>query len=292
MAASDAAVERATPRMPRVPRPMTRRWGMIRPDTVLPALLLLVTALIVVYPVGMVLYGSFKDTAPGQPGALTLANWRTVLGDAATFRVLANSILIALPRTILALALATAFAWCVARTEYAVPAPARRAARLHVLPAGAAVGAGVDAPRRAQCRPAQPVARRRAPRPGEHDQRVLVHRAHRPGRRALGDGAVPLRAPRVPRHGRHAGGGGAHGRRQRAAHALADQPAAPAARAPGLGHPLVRGGHGVLRAAAAPRHTGQDLRVHDQDLRPGVRRPRRRASAPPWCWRCCSCSSR
>jgi hypothetical protein len=42
MAASDAAVERATPRMPRVPRiPMSRRWGMIRPDTVLPAVLLL-----------------------------------------------------------------------------------------------------------------------------------------------------------------------------------------------------------------------------------------------------------
>ena len=100
---------------------MTRRWGMIRPDTVLPAVLLLVTALIVVYPVGMVLYGSFKDTAPGQPGALTLANWRTVLGDAATFRVLANSILIALPRTILALALATAFAWCVARTNTPCP---------------------------------------------------------------------------------------------------------------------------------------------------------------------------
>jgi iron(III) transport system permease protein len=100
---------------------MSRRWGMIRADTVLPAVLLLVTALIVVYPVSMVVYGSFKDTAPGQAGALTLANWRTVLADAATFRVLANSILIALPRTILALALATAFAWCVARTNTPCP---------------------------------------------------------------------------------------------------------------------------------------------------------------------------
>src|SRR5258705_8217154 len=99
MAGSDAAVERATPRMPRVP--MGRHWGMIRPDTVLPAVLLLVTALLVVHPGGMVFYGSFKDTAPGQPGALTLANWRTVLSEAATFRVLANSILISLPRTIL-----------------------------------------------------------------------------------------------------------------------------------------------------------------------------------------------
>ena len=86
-----------------------------------PLALLAVAAVLVVYPVAMVFYGSFRDTAPGQPGALTLANWRAVLGDAATFRVLANSILIALPRTILALALATAFAWCVARTNTPYP---------------------------------------------------------------------------------------------------------------------------------------------------------------------------
>ena len=100
---------------------MAGLWALIRLDTVLPLALLLVTAFLVVYPVSMVFYGSLKDTAPGQPGALTLANWRTVLGDAATFRVLANSILIALPRTILALALATAFAWCVARTNMPYP---------------------------------------------------------------------------------------------------------------------------------------------------------------------------
>ena len=70
----------------------------------------------VVYPLGMVLYGSVKDAAPGQPGGFTLAHWRAVLGDAGTFRVLANSILIAVPRTVLALLLATVFAWCIART--------------------------------------------------------------------------------------------------------------------------------------------------------------------------------
>jgi iron(III) transport system permease protein len=98
------------------------RWGAaIRLDTVLPLLLLLVTAGMVVYPVAMVLYGSFKEAAPGQPGALTLAHWRAVLSDPGTFRVLASSILIALPRTIIALGLATAFAWCVARTNTPYP---------------------------------------------------------------------------------------------------------------------------------------------------------------------------
>ena len=69
-----------------------------------------------------------------------------MLGDAATYRVLLNSILIALPRTVLALVLATAFAWCIARTDYAGPALARRTPGVYVLLAGAAVGPGLDAP--------------------------------------------------------------------------------------------------------------------------------------------------
>ena len=42
---------------------------------------------------------------------------RAVLGDASTFSILVNSIAIAVPRTLLALALATVFAWCIARTN-------------------------------------------------------------------------------------------------------------------------------------------------------------------------------
>ncbi|HXJ83455.1 MAG TPA: ABC transporter permease subunit, partial [Candidatus Methylomirabilis sp.] len=93
----------------------------VRLDNVLPLLLLVLTAGMIVYPVGMVLYGSVRDAAPGQPGAFTLANWRAVLQDPETFRVLTNSILIAVPRTVLALALATGFAWCVARTNTPCP---------------------------------------------------------------------------------------------------------------------------------------------------------------------------
>jgi iron(III) transport system permease protein len=90
--------------------------GVLGLGSLLPLLLLVVTVLMVVYPLGMVLYGSFRDAAPGQPGNFTLANWQSVLTDAGTYRVLATSIGIALPRTLLALVLAAAFAWCVART--------------------------------------------------------------------------------------------------------------------------------------------------------------------------------
>jgi iron(III) transport system permease protein len=91
-----------------------RRW--FRPANVLPLGLLAVTALMVVYPLAMVLYGSLREEAPGQLGPLTLENWRDVLSDASTYRVLFTTILIALPRTLLALTLATVFAWVVART--------------------------------------------------------------------------------------------------------------------------------------------------------------------------------
>ena len=70
----------------------------------------------------MVVFGTFWSAAPGQPGTLTLENWRSVLGDPATFEVLLTSLVIAVPRTLLALVLATVFAWCIARTN----TPAKR----------------------------------------------------------------------------------------------------------------------------------------------------------------------
>ena len=95
---------------------------LLRLYNLLPLALLAATAVMVVYPLGMVLYGSLNEAAPGQAGAFTLEHWRTVLLDASTFSVLFTTILIALPRTLLALALATVFAWIIARTT----TPARR----------------------------------------------------------------------------------------------------------------------------------------------------------------------
>ncbi|MPZ35098.1 MAG: ABC transporter permease subunit [Rhodospirillales bacterium] len=94
-----------------------RSRGSLRLETLLPAGLTVLVALLVLYPMGMVVLGSFWSAAPGQPGTLTLENWRSVLGDSATFEVLLTSLVIAVPRTLLALALATIFAWCIARTN-------------------------------------------------------------------------------------------------------------------------------------------------------------------------------
>jgi iron(III) transport system permease protein len=111
MATRDVLIERAAPSLV---AGRARRW--LRRAHLLPLALLAVTAFMVVYPLAMVLYGSLTEVAPGQPGSLTLENWRSVLSDPDTFRVFFTTILIALPRTLLALALATIFAWTVART--------------------------------------------------------------------------------------------------------------------------------------------------------------------------------
>ena len=45
---------------------------VLRADALLPAALLAVTALMVVYPLAMVLYGSVRDAAPGQASGAPL----------------------------------------------------------------------------------------------------------------------------------------------------------------------------------------------------------------------------
>src|SRR5262245_3537844 len=89
----------------------------LRPEVLLPLGLTVLVAVLVIYPLGMVVFGTFWSAAPGQPGTLTLENWTKVLSDPATFEVLLTSVAIAVPRTLLALLLATIFAWCIARTN-------------------------------------------------------------------------------------------------------------------------------------------------------------------------------
>jgi len=89
----------------------------LRLEVLLPFALTVLVAVLVIYPLGMVVFGTFWSSAPGQPGTLTLENWTAVLSDPATFEVLLTSVAIAVPRTVLALLLATAFAWCIARTN-------------------------------------------------------------------------------------------------------------------------------------------------------------------------------
>ncbi len=79
-------------------------------------LLILTLAVLTLYPLGMLVYGSVHTTPPGEPGDFSLAGYRA-LATPRNASVLVNTVGISLVKTILSMVLALALAWIVARTD-------------------------------------------------------------------------------------------------------------------------------------------------------------------------------
>jgi iron(III) transport system permease protein len=71
----------------------------------------------VLFPIGMLLFGSFWTARPGFPGALTLQNYIQAWTSLETFQILGTTVLLMSGKTVVAVALATALAWIVTRTD-------------------------------------------------------------------------------------------------------------------------------------------------------------------------------
>lgn len=80
------------------------------------ALLGLLLAFLSLYPISMLLYGSFHSTPPGVAGAFDLSGYAKVF-TWPTVYVFLNTIGISLVKTVIALALAVLFGWIIARTN-------------------------------------------------------------------------------------------------------------------------------------------------------------------------------
>lgn len=89
---------------------------MSLPRTLALGALLLTLAFLTVYPLGMLVYGSFHSTPPGMAGEFNLDGYRSLLSERA-LTVLWNSLTIAFAKTVLSLVLAVFFAWVIARTD-------------------------------------------------------------------------------------------------------------------------------------------------------------------------------
>jgi iron(III) transport system permease protein len=76
------------------------------------ALLLFLTA----YPLAMLVYGSLHTTPPGAAGTFNLDGYRAMLSRTNAI-VLANTVVLSLVKTVLAMVLAVFLAWIVARTD-------------------------------------------------------------------------------------------------------------------------------------------------------------------------------
>ncbi len=106
-------VRMGSPRAVEVPRAarLTRGLGL--------AFLLVVLGLLILYPFGMLLYGSLREAPPGDPGGLNLAGlWRAL--TLANIELLARTLLLAGLGAALSSGVAITFAWLLGRTD--VPA--------------------------------------------------------------------------------------------------------------------------------------------------------------------------
>ena len=80
-------------------------------------MLTVVVAFLVLFPICMLLFGSFWTARPGFPGALTLQNYIEAYTSLDTLRVLGTTVVLMSGKTVFAVALATSLAWIVTRTD-------------------------------------------------------------------------------------------------------------------------------------------------------------------------------
>src|SRR5438270_13166358 len=81
------------------------------------SLVTLVVGFIVLFPLVMLVFGSFWSARPGVPGTLTLNNYIEAYTDPETFKVLLTTVLLIGAKTLLAVTFASTLAWIVTRTD-------------------------------------------------------------------------------------------------------------------------------------------------------------------------------
>jgi iron(III) transport system permease protein len=116
--------QRTLPRLvtedtPRAAAPVARRGRRLRVDAAFAAMALvtLLVAFLVLFPLGMLLFGSVWTSRPGFPGTFTLNNYLKAYTDLDTYRVFATTVLLMGTTTLLAVTLAAVMAWIVTRTD-------------------------------------------------------------------------------------------------------------------------------------------------------------------------------
>ncbi len=112
-----------------LPRRRLRRRVRLTPAWVAVLGLALVTGFLVLYPLGMLVYGSFWTNRPGLPGQLTLGNYISAYMTGETYALLATTILLMGGKTIIAGIIAVGLAWIVTRTD----TPFRRALEILIV---------------------------------------------------------------------------------------------------------------------------------------------------------------
>jgi iron(III) transport system permease protein len=80
--------------------------------------ILALVALVVVYPIALLLFSSLNEAGIGQPARYGLAQWRDAFASPALLGSLGNTVLVFLVRQIIAFPIAILIAWLLARTNF------------------------------------------------------------------------------------------------------------------------------------------------------------------------------
>ncbi len=101
----------------------------LRPGTIIASLLLAIVGFFVLYPLYMMVYGSFMGgAAPGESASFSLAGYRIAYGEWDVYRTLWTTLWLAAVRALLSVTMGVVLAWVVTRTN----TPWRRAIEIFV----------------------------------------------------------------------------------------------------------------------------------------------------------------
>src|SRR5882762_969788 len=81
------------------------------------SLVTIVVAFLVLFPLAMLVFGSFWTARPGFPGTFTLDNYIKAYTDADTYRIFLTTVLLVGAKTLVAVTFAATLAWIVTRTD-------------------------------------------------------------------------------------------------------------------------------------------------------------------------------
>lgn len=90
---------------------------LMRRDSILVIVIAAMIGVTVIYPLSIMVYGTFKTTPPGESSPLTLINYETMFSSDWFWEALGHTIWISVGGTILGVFLGVSMAWIVTRTD-------------------------------------------------------------------------------------------------------------------------------------------------------------------------------
>ena len=102
---------------PAAPAAARRFTGLLSPESLICTLAILVLLWLIVYPLALLLLGSFRTALPMQPGSFTFDNYTALIANDENRRAILHTLVSSGLATMVALTIGSALAWITSRTD-------------------------------------------------------------------------------------------------------------------------------------------------------------------------------